>query len=87
MKSVLNEKWKVKSEKCIKRKVKSEKWKIMGESILKDRTYIFALRIIEAYKQVLVDHKEFVLSKQLLKAGTSVGALVREAEYGQSKPS
>ncbi len=58
----------------------------MSESILKDRTYTFALKVIEVYKQILVEHKEFVLSKQLLKAGTSIGALVREAEFGQSKP-
>ncbi len=58
----------------------------MGESILKDRTYAFALKVIEVYKQILVEHKEFVLSKQFLKAGTAIGALVREAEYGQSKP-
>ena len=53
---------------------------------MKYRSYAFALRVIALYKQILVDHKEFVLSKQLLKAGTSIGALVREAEYGQSKP-
>ena len=58
-----------------------------SENVLKDRSYAFALRVIELYKQILVDHKEFVLSKQLLKAGTSIGALVREAEFGQSKPS
>ena len=58
----------------------------MKESILKLKTYAFALKVIKVYKQVIAEHKEFVLSKQFLKSGTSPGALVREAEYGQSKP-
>jgi len=57
----------------------------MKESILKDKTYFFALKVIRVYKQIVAEHKEFVLSKQFLKAGTAPGALVREAEYGQSK--
>jgi four helix bundle protein len=63
--------------------VKSEK---MKESILKQKTYEFAVKVINVYKQIVAQHKEFVLSKQFLKAGTAPGALVREAEYGQSKP-
>jgi len=58
----------------------------MKESILKQKTYAFALKIIRAYKQIVAEQKEYVLSKQFLKAGTSPGALVREAEYAQSKP-
>jgi len=58
----------------------------MKESILKQKTYAFALTVIKVYKQILADHKEYVLSKQFLKSGTAPGALVREAEYGQSKP-
>ncbi|MGE4542214.1 MAG: four helix bundle protein [Bacteroidales bacterium] len=58
----------------------------MKESILKQKTYNFALKVISVYKQIVAQHKEFVLSKQSLKAGTAPGALVREAEYGQSKP-
>ena len=58
----------------------------MKESILKLKTYAFALKVIKVYKQIVAEHKEFVLSKQFLKSGTSPGALVREAEYGQSKP-
>jgi len=56
------------------------------ESILKLKTYAFALKVIKVYKQIIANHKEYVLSKQFLKAGTAPGALVREAEYGQSKP-
>jgi four helix bundle protein len=58
----------------------------MKESILKQKTYDFALKVIKVYKQIISQHNEFVLSKQFLKSGTAPGALVREAEYGQSKP-
>jgi four helix bundle protein len=58
----------------------------MKESILKQKTYAFALKVIKVYKQIIAEHKEYVLSKQFLKSGTAPGALVREAEYGQSKP-
>jgi four helix bundle protein len=58
----------------------------MKESILKQKTYAFALKVIKVYKQIITEHKEYVLSKQFLKSGTAPGALVREAEYGQSKP-
>lgn len=44
------------------------------------------MKVIKVYKQIVSEHKEFVLSKQFLKAGTSPGALVREAEFAQSKP-
>lgn len=57
----------------------------MKESILKQKTYAFALKVIKEYKQI-IEHKEYVLSKQFLKSGTAPGALAREAEYGQSKP-
>ena len=58
----------------------------MKESILKQKTYAFALKVIKVYKHIIAEHKEYVLSKQFLKSGTAPGALVREAEYGQSKP-
>jgi four helix bundle protein len=58
----------------------------MKESLLKQKTYAFSLKAIKVYKQIIAEHKEYVLSKQFLKSGTSPGALVREAEYGQSKP-
>jgi len=43
------------------------------------------LRIIKLYKYLAYDQKEFVLSKQILRSGTSIGALVKEAEHAQSK--
>jgi len=53
-------------------------------NIIRDKSFAFALRIVKLYK-FLVEKKEFVLSKQLLKSGTAIGALVREAEHVESK--
>ena len=50
------------------------------------RSKKFALRVIELYKQLSEDKREYVLSKQLLRSGTSIGANVREAMRGHSKP-
>jgi four helix bundle protein len=57
-----------------------------GQNILKDKSLLFALRIVKAYKYLTKEKIEFVLSKQLLRSGTAVGALIREAEYAQSTP-
>jgi four helix bundle protein len=57
----------------------------MKDSILKTKSYNFALRIVKLAQYLQSDKKEFILSKQVLKSGTSVGALIREAEFGQSK--
>ena len=56
----------------------------MGDKKIDERTFEFALKIVQAYK-FLVDRKEFVLSKQLLRAGTSIGANVQEAQAAQSR--
>jgi four helix bundle protein len=56
------------------------------KNLLKEKTYIFAQKVVFVYKQIVINHKEFVLSKQFLKSGTAPGALVREAEFAQSKP-
>jgi len=56
------------------------------DNIIKDKSYSFALRIIKAYKYLNTEQKEFILSKQMLRSGTSIGALIREAEYAQSSP-
>ena len=58
----------------------------MKESILRIKSYAFALKIIRIYRQLISEQKEFILSKQLLKCGTSPGALIREAEFAQSTP-
>lgn len=57
----------------------------MGESILKTKSYDFALRIVKLYKYLAENKKEYVLSKQILRSGTSIGANVEEANQGQSK--
>lgn len=54
-------------------------------SVLRDKSYLFAIRIVNVYKALVEDKREYVMSKQLLRSGTSVGALVREAEYAQSR--
>jgi four helix bundle protein len=55
----------------------------MKENITKIKSFSFALRIVKAY-QFLSEKKEFVLSKQILRSGTAIGALVREAEQAES---
>ncbi len=57
----------------------------MAKSILKDKSYQFALRIVKLYKFIVANKKEYVLSKQILRSGTSIGANVEEAGQGQSK--
>ena len=54
------------------------------ENILKDKSFSFALRMIELYKFLQSEHKEYILSKQILRSGTSIGALVRESENAAS---
>ena len=56
------------------------------ESVLKDKTYAFALRIVKLCRYLVSEQKEYVLSKQVLRSGTAIGALVAEAEFAQSKP-
>lgn len=57
----------------------------MGKSILKEKSYLFAIRIVKLSQFLQTEKKEYVLSKQVLRSGTSIGALIREAEFGQSK--
>ena len=51
----------------------------MKTSIIQQKTYDFASRIVKAYKFLVAEQKEYVLSKQLLRSGTSIGANVEEA--------
>jgi four helix bundle protein len=57
----------------------------MSKFIIKDRSFSFAIRIIRLYTSLKESKKEFVISKQLLRSGTSVGAMVREAQNAESK--
>lgn len=54
------------------------------KNIIKDKTFVFATEIVYLYK-VLVEKKEFVLSRQMLRSGTSIGANVRESEHAESR--
>ena len=56
----------------------------MSKSITFDKSKAFALRIIRLYNCLKVTHNEFVLSKQILRAGTSIGANIAEAEFAIS---
>jgi len=55
------------------------------ENILKSKSFAFSLRVIKAYKYLIKEKCELVLSKQLLRSGTAIGASINEAEYAQSK--
>ncbi len=55
------------------------------ENVIKEKSFDFALRIVNLYKFLCEKKREFVLSKQLLRSGTAIGALVREAEHAESK--
>lgn len=57
----------------------------MKSNILSEKSYKFALRMIKLYKFMIAEHKEFVLSKQILRCGTSVGANIEESIHAQSK--
>jgi len=57
----------------------------MKENISAQKSVEFAIRIIELFKVFNENKKEFVMSKQLLRSGTAIGALIREAEHAESK--
>ena len=52
---------------------------------IENRSYQFALRIVKAYKYLTRQKDEYVLSKQMLRSGTSIGAMMREAKFAQSR--
>ena len=55
------------------------------KNIIHEKSFLFAVAIVELYKKLTIDKKEFVMSRQLLRSGTSIGANVREAEQAESK--
>ena len=55
------------------------------ENVLRDKSYKFALRIVKLYKHLAEEKKEYVLSKQILRSGTSIGANIAEGNQAQSK--
>jgi four helix bundle protein len=52
---------------------------------LREKSYDFAIRIVKLARSLQDGQREFVLSRQILRSGTAVGALIREAEFGQSR--
>jgi four helix bundle protein len=56
----------------------------MSDSIIQGKSFQFALNIINLYKKLIAEN-EYIISRQLLKSGTSIGANVEEAQAGQSK--
>ena len=77
---------------AFKCKMQNAECKIISEMILlnnnaiEEKSFNFSIRIVNLYKYLTEDKKEFVMSKQLLKSGTSIGANVAEAQRGQTKP-
>jgi four helix bundle protein len=55
------------------------------DSVLKTKSFDFAVRVINLYKYLKDKHGEYIISQQLIRAGTSVGALIREAEFAESR--
>lgn len=55
------------------------------KGVLENKSFQFAIRIVNLYKYLVENHKVYVISKQVLKSGTSIGANISEAQYAQSK--
>jgi four helix bundle protein len=54
-------------------------------NVIRDKSFQFALRIVKLYRYLTEEKKEYVLSKQILRSGTAIGALIREAQHAESK--
>jgi four helix bundle protein len=57
----------------------------MKNSIIKTKSFDFGVQIVIFCQQLKKENKEYVLNKQILRSGTAIGALIREAEFGQSR--
>ncbi|MEA4917320.1 four helix bundle protein [Proteiniphilum sp.] len=57
----------------------------MGHSVLKVKSYQFSLQIIRLVKNLQKEQKEYILSRQIMRSGTTIGVLIRETEFAQSK--
>jgi four helix bundle protein len=55
------------------------------ENGVKSKSFVFAVRVVKLYQFLVDQKKEFVLAKQILRSGTSVGAMIREAEHAESR--
>ena len=56
----------------------------VGKSVLREKSFLFSLRIVKLYKWLCEKQNEYVLSKQVLRSGTAIGALLAEAKYAQT---
>jgi len=57
----------------------------MRENVLKEKSFRFSVRIVKLYVYLRKTHSEYIVSQQLIRSGTAVGALIREAEYAESR--
>ena len=57
----------------------------MKENPLKTKSYAFALRTVKFYKHLVTENNEYVISKQILRSGTAIGANISEGNRGESK--
>ncbi|MCY1438704.1 four helix bundle protein [compost metagenome] len=57
----------------------------MKSNVIKSKSFDFAIRIVKLYQYLNNEKKEFILSKQLLRSGTSIGVMIRKAEHAESK--
>lgn len=55
------------------------------DNIIHVKSKRFAIRIINTYKYLQAEKREFILSKQIIRSGTAIGALIKESEFAQSK--
>jgi four helix bundle protein len=58
---------------------------LVEDNVVKEKSFKFALRIVRLYGYLKEEKKEYVLSKQVLRSGTAIGAMIRESQYAQSK--
>ena len=58
---------------------------MLAESVIEKKSFLFAVRIAKLYKHLTRQRNEFIMSRQLLRAGTSIGANVAEGEKGQTR--
>jgi four helix bundle protein len=56
----------------------------MKGNVLKEKSFLFAVRVVNLYKFLKKQHSEYIISQQLIRCGTSIGAIIREAEHGES---
>jgi len=57
----------------------------MNHSIVAEKSFDFAKKIVNLYKKLTINNREYIMSKQILKSGTSIGANIKEALRGQSR--